>query len=117
MFQVYLPVVKEAKELFDDKKPTDDESDDKLIDVHRRRLACFEFGVHEKIKPFACNHCGYVPSKRGNLNQHVRNIHPKEELPFPKANKTETKMEDKEEVIMVEVDINSELGLEARVVG
>ena len=50
-FQVYVPDVKEAKELFDDKKPTDDESDDKLIDVHRQRLACFEFGVHEKIKP------------------------------------------------------------------
>ena len=28
-----------------------------------------------------------------------------------------TVMEDKEEVVMVEVDINSELGLEARVVG
>ncbi len=73
--------------------------------------------VHEKIKPFACNHCGYVTSKRGNLNQHVRNIHPKEELPFPKTNKTDGKTPVKEDVVMVEVDLSSELGLEARVVG
>jgi len=74
--------------------------------------------VHEKIKPFACNHCGYVTSKRGNLNQHVRNIHPKEEIPFPKINKkSDGKIGEKEEVVMVEVDINSDLGLEARVVG
>ena len=51
MFQVYLPDVKEVKELFDNKKPPDDESDDKLIDVHRQRLACLEFGVHEKVEP------------------------------------------------------------------
>ena len=42
---------------------------------------------------------------------------PKEELPFPKTNKTENKSTEKEDVVMVEVDINSELGLEARVLG
>merc|ERR1711997_1176262 len=73
--------------------------------------------VHEKIKPFACNHCGYVTSKRGNLNQHVRNIHPKEEIPFPKTTKTDAKTPLKDDVVMVQVDISSELGLEARVVG
>ena len=34
-----------------DKKPTDDENDHEVIDVHRHRLAFLEFGVHEKIKP------------------------------------------------------------------
>ena len=47
----------------------------------------------------------------------MRNIHPKEELPFPKMNKTDGKTPVKEDVVMVEVDISSELGLEARVVG
>ena len=49
-FQVPLLEIKEDKKLFV-KKPSDDESDDNVIDVHRHRLACLEFGVHEKIKP------------------------------------------------------------------
>ena len=45
MFQVYLPDVKEAKELFDDKKPPDDENDDKVIDVHKQRIANLQLGT------------------------------------------------------------------------
>ena len=48
MFQVYLPDVKEAKELFDDKKPPDDESDGKVVDVHRHRLAYMELGLNKE---------------------------------------------------------------------
>ena len=48
MFQVYQPDVKEAKELFDDKKPPDDESDGKVVDVHRHRLAYMELGLNKE---------------------------------------------------------------------
>merc|ERR1719376_1185255 len=51
MFKVSPPGINEVGKLFEIKKLAKDESDDKLIDVHRQRLACFEFGVHEKIKP------------------------------------------------------------------
>ena len=44
----YLPDVKEAKELFDDKKPPDDESDGKVVDVHRHRLAYMELGLNKE---------------------------------------------------------------------
>ena len=48
MFQVYLPDVKEAKELFDDKKPPDRESDNEVVDVQRHGLTYMEVGVYEE---------------------------------------------------------------------
>ena len=48
MFKDYLPDVKEEKELFDDKKPPDDESDGKVVDVHRHRLAYMELGLNKE---------------------------------------------------------------------
>ena len=59
MFQVSLPDSKEVERLIDDKKPTTDESDQNVIDVHRTgccdrydSIACLEFGCERAERQF-----------------------------------------------------------------
>ena len=46
MFQTSIPNVKEVRKLFENKKPTYDESDDKVIDVHRHKIASLNLGAY-----------------------------------------------------------------------
>ena len=60
VLQVSLPEINEVIKLFEIKKPTNDEGDDKVIDVDRTanlQLGAYvEFG-HEKSEALGNNHC------------------------------------------------------------
>ena len=46
MFQTSIPDMKQVKKLFGNKKPTNDESEDKVVDVHRHKVANLELGAY-----------------------------------------------------------------------